>query len=152
MSAAIHSLTNADISKHYRSVEVHMMRKAFTGPFARWVVEQSPYEVPDITAALKGFNDYVTELMGGEIVKAFSYDELSEAISAEAFEKIPAVLALNVAKISSGRDWECRYRNDNTRQNPDFDFISLGALGRNIFYSIVRTHINWSTDHEERAA
>lgn len=143
MSATVHSLTNADISDQYRGVEVYMMRKGFTGPFANWVVQQSPYEVPDITDALHGFNDYVTELMDGEIVKKFSYNELNEAISEEAFEKIPAVLALNVAKVTSGPGWESRYWNDNTRKNPDYDFIGLGALSRNIFYSIVRNHINW---------
>lgn len=140
MSAVIHSLTNKDISEQYSEAEVWMMRKAFTGTFARWVVEQSPYEVPDITAALKGFNDYITEVMDGEIVKMFTYAELSDIISEEAFEKIPDVLALNVAKISSGAIvWVDR----RTKPHPDYDFISLGALARNIFYSIIRHHANW---------
>jgi len=116
-----------------------MMRKGFTGPFASWVVQQSPYEVPDITEALRGFNDYVTELLDGEIVKRFTYDELNVAITEEAFEKIPAVLALNVAKIGSGPVYVSRF----TQPNPDCDFIDLGALARNVFYSIMRHHINW---------
>lgn len=141
MNAAVQSLTNLDISENYRDVEIYMMRKGFTGQFARWVVEQSPYDVPDITEALRAFNDYVTVLMGVETVKKFDYEELNILISEQAFEKIPAVLALNVAKISSGPVWVDRY----TTPNPDCDFIDLGALARNIFYSIIRHHINWDT-------
>lgn len=139
MSATVHSLTNKDISEQYRNVTVHMMRKGFTGPFASWVVQQSPYEVPDITEALRGFNDYVSVLMGVEIVKQFDYDELNMLISEEAFEKIPAVLALNVAKVTTGPG----YQNRHNLSHPDYDFIDLGALARNVFYSIIRNHINW---------
>ncbi len=139
MTATVRSLTNRDISEQYRGEVVLMMRKGFTGPFASWVVQQSPYEVPDITEALRGFNDYVTELLDGEIVKRFTYDELNVAITEEAFEKIPAVLALNVAKIGSGPVYVSRF----TQPNPDCDFIDLGALARNVFYSIMRHHINW---------
>jgi len=135
------TLTNLDISENYRHVKIHMMRKAFTGPFVNWVVQQSPYEVPVITAALAAFNDYISEVMGGELVKEFSYGELSEIISEEAFEKIPAVLELNVARITSGVDYSHRHH----VPSPDFDFIDLDALARNVFYSIVRTHINWDT-------
>lgn len=143
MSAAVHSLTNADISENYRDVEVWLMRKGFTGPFANWVVQQSPYPCPDITEALVAFDAYVLEVMGGEEVKKFTYDELNLIISEDAFEKIPAVMALNVAKVSSGPGWEARYRNDGRRKNPDYDFIGLDALARNIFYDIIRNHINW---------
>lgn len=140
MSAVIHKLTNKDISDQYRGLEMHMMRKDFTGQFVRWVVEQSPYEVPDIAAALEGFNNYITKVMAGETVKKFSYDELSAIIHEDEFEKIPAVLALNVAKINSGAVvWVDR----RTKPHPDYDFISLGALARNMFYSIVRHHVNW---------
>jgi len=137
MSAAVHNLTNRDISDNYRDVEVYMMRKGFTGPFANWVVQQSPYDVPDITAALAGFNDYVSVLMGDEEVKKFDYEELNMLINEEAFEKIPAVLALNVPKITSGPR--------PTMPHPDYDFIDLDALARNVFYDIVRNHINWDT-------
>lgn len=141
MSATAHSLTNADISDNYRHVEVWMMRKDFTGQFARWVVEQSPYEVPDIAEALAAFNGYVTTLMGDEAVRKFDYEELNILISEEAFEKIPAVLALNVAKVTTGPGYANRFNEDKT--HPDYDFIDLGALARNMFYSIVRHHINW---------
>ncbi len=134
-------LTNKDISENYRDVEMYLMRKDFTGQFANWVVQQSPYACPDITAALVAFDAYVLEVMAGEEVKKFTYDELNDIITEAAFERIPAVLALNVAKVTSGAG----YRNRHNRPQPDYDFIDLGALARNIFYSIVRNHINWDT-------
>lgn len=136
------ALTNAEISENYRHVEIYMMRKNFTGQFARWVVEQSPYQVPFIIPALDGFNNYVTVLMGGEEVRKFDYEELLELISEAAFEGIPAVLALNRAKITAGPGW----RNRHKCPAPDYDFIDLGALAQNVFYSIVRHHINWESE------
>lgn len=135
-----HRLTNLDISNDYRDVEMWLMRGDFTGMFARWVVEQSPYEVPDFREALTQFNGYITEVMAGETCKLFTYDELSAVISDEQLEKIPAVLALNVAKIGSGPAFVDRH----SKPHPDFDFIDLGALARNIFYSMVRSYINWA--------
>ena len=137
-------LTNLDISENHRHVEMYLMRGDFNGQFARWVTEQSPYDVPIFLAAAVAFDQYVSKLLDGEEVKKFTYDELNAVITDEAFEKIPAVLALNVAKVRSGLEWESRYRNETTRMNPDFDFIDLGALARNMFYAIVRHHINWA--------
>lgn len=135
-------LTNADIAVHYNDVELHMMRQDFTGMFARWVVKQSPYEVPMLTGALAGFNDYITGVMGGEEVKKFTYEELSQVFSEEEFEKIPDVLALNVARVQEGPG----YANRHEAPSPHYDFIDLGALARNIFYSLVRSHICWADE------
>ncbi len=135
-------LTNKDISENYRDVEIYMMRKDFTGQFARWVVEQSPYACPDITEALVAFDAYVLEVMAGRECVKFTYDELNDIITEAAFERIPAVLALNVAKVTTGYG----YMNRHNKPHADYDFIDLGALARNIFYSIVRKHINWDTD------
>jgi hypothetical protein len=140
MNATVHKLTNLDISEQYRNIEMYMMRKDFTGQFARWVVEQSPYAVPDIGPALSEFDAYIMlEVMGGEEVKKFTYDELNKIISEETFESLPYVLALNTAKVTSGPG----YANRHNTPHPDYDFIDLSALARNIFYSIVRHHINW---------
>lgn len=142
MSQAQHRLTNLYISQEYSGEIIYMMRKGFTGQFARWVVEQSPYPCPDITAALVAFDAYVLEVMGGEECKKFTYDELNDIITEAAFERIPAILELNVAKVTTGAG----YANRHNISHPDYDFIDLGALARNIFYSIVRAHINWKDD------
>lgn len=142
-----HRLTNLDIATHYSDVRIYMSRKDFLGPFANWVVRQSPYAIcPGLLAALVAFDAYVLEQMGGkegiEEFKEFSYDELNSIVSDEAFEKIPAVLALNVAKIGSGPGWQSRYE----KPHPDYDFIDLGALARNVFYDIIRNHLNWAEE------
>jgi hypothetical protein len=135
-------LTNLDISDNHRGVKMCLMRKDFTGQFARWVVEQSPYPCPNITAALVAFDAHVLKIMDGEEVREFSYDEVSDIVSDDVFEKIPAIMALNKAKIGSGPGWQSRY----DKPHPDYDFIDLGALARNIFYSIIRHHINWADE------
>ncbi len=135
-------LTNADIRDNYRNVSMWFMRKDFTGQFARWVIEQSPYEAPDIGPALTAYSNYINEVFGKETCKEFTYDEVAAIVDATEFEKIPDVLALNVAKIGSGPAWVDRY----AKPNPDCDFIDLGALARNVFYSMVRSHINWAEE------
>ena len=132
-------LTNLDISTNHRGVSMWLMRKDFTGMFARWVVEQSPYEVPDISAALTEWAAYISlEVMGDETCKEFSYDELAAIVHEDVFESIPAILALNVAKLGSA---DIVFTSRYDQPHPDYDFIDLGALARNIFYSIVRSHI-----------
>ena len=137
-----HSLTNADISENYRSVSMWLMRKDFTAQFAKWVIHQSPYEVPEMHDALLAFANYVSLAFGDEACKEFSYDEVAAIVLDTEFEKIPEVLALNVPKISSGAGYENRH----VVMHPDYDFIDLSALARNVFYSIIRHHINWDTD------
>lgn len=134
-----HRLTNADISDNYRDVSMYLMRKDFTGPFANWVVQQSPYEVPDIQAPLLAYANYVSLAFGGESCKEFSYDELAAIVHEDEFEKIPEILALNVPKVASGPG----YANRHVVTHPDYDFIDLGALARNVFYSMLRSYINW---------
>ena len=135
------NLTNQDISIHFRDVSMWLMRKDFTGQFANWVVQQSPYEVPDIQDSLLAYANYVSLAFGAESCKEFSYDELAAIVHEDEFEKIPAILALNVPKVSSGSGYARRH----VVMHPDYDFIDLGALARNVFYSMVRSHINWAT-------
>ena len=135
-----HRLTNADISDNYCNVSMWLMRKDFTGQFANWVVQQSPYEVPDIHDALLAYANYVSLAFGDESCKEFSYDELAAIVDADEFEKIPEILALNVPKVSSGSGYAKRH----VVMHPDYDFIDLVALARNVFYSMVRSYINWS--------
>lgn len=136
-----HRLTNEDISDHYRGVSMWLMRKDFTGQFANWVVQQSPYEAPDISAALLAWASYVSlDVFVDESCKEFSYDELAAIVHEDVFETIPEILSLNKPKVSSGSGYARRH----VVMHPDYDFIDLGALARNVFYSMVRSHINWT--------
>lgn len=109
------------------------------GKFAEWVVRQSPYDAPDISDALNGFNEYISGIFpDSDSVHTFSYDELSEFISEENFEKVPQILELNNRK--NGRDgmgFIGRY----SKPDPDDDFIDLCSLARNIFFSLCREEI-----------
>ena len=136
-----HRLTNKDISDNYRDVSMYLMRKDFTSQFAKWVIQQSPYEVPEFQDALFAYACYVSlEVFVDESCKEFSYDELSAIVHEDIFETIPEIQVLNVPKITSGPGYNKRH----TVPHPDYDFIDLGALARNVFYSMVRSHINWS--------
>jgi len=135
-------LTNLDISTHYRDREYYFMRSDFMGAFAYWAVSQSPYDSPDITKALEAFSSYVSKKIKDGIPEKFTYDELSEFINEDVFTQIPEIEKLNHPKINAGRtiNFCSRYN----KIKPDYDFIDLGALARNVFYMLLREYITRS--------
>lgn len=133
-------LTNLDISTHYSNRECYFMRSDFLGAFAYWVVSQSPYDTPDITSALSAFRGYLAFVFPDDSPRRFTYEELQKVINEDVFEEIPAIEILNHPKISEGAG----YNNRHNKPHPDYDFIDLGALARNIFYMILRQHITQS--------
>ncbi len=133
-------LTNLDISTHYRDREMYFMRSSFLGAFAYWVVAQSPFDTPDITKALEAFGEYVCEKIKDGIPERFTYDELKKFINEDVFESIPEIEKLNHPAVSSGAGYENRHN----KMYPEYDFIDLGALARNVFYMILRENITQS--------
>jgi len=132
-----HGLTNLDISQQYRDEEFYFMRSSFTGAFAYWVVRQSPFETPDIRFALVAFSNYVNKRVEANIPEKFTYDELSDFINVDIFESIPEIEKLNHPLISSGAEYENRIYTP----KPEFDFIDLYALARNVFFMLLRETI-----------
>ncbi len=132
-----HKLTNRDISTYHRGDEYYFMRSDFLGAFAHWVVVQSPYDAPDMAAALAAFAEYVGKRVQSGMPEKFTYDDLSEFISDKVFESISEIEALNHPRVSSGPGYENRHK----KMHPDYDFIGLGALARNVFYMILRESI-----------
>jgi len=132
-------LTNLDISTHYRDRKYYFMKSDFLAAFAYWVVAQSPYAAPDITAALKAFNEYVEIRIGDDCVEEFTYDELKGFINEDVFESIPEIEKLNHAKIEQGGFIASSSRYHKTK--PDYDYIDLGALARNIVFMLFRESI-----------
>ena len=131
-------LTNLDISTHYREREFWVMRSSVLAAFSYWVVAQSPYETPDITSPLKAFAKHVEEIIPQkEMPEKFTYESLSKTIHEDIFESIPEIEILNHPDISSGPGYQDRHNNP----KPEYDFIDLGALARNVFYMILREHI-----------
>ena len=134
-------LTNLDIVTRYREKEFWFMLSDFVGAFAYWATTQSPYKILDI-AALKAFKEYILELYPkiNEMPEMFTYKELSKIITEDVFEGIPEIELLNNPKVSSGEGYSKRH----TTWHPDYDFIDLGALARNIFYMMCREYITQS--------
>ncbi len=132
-------LTNLDISTHYRDGEYYFMRSDFLGAFAYWVVSQSPYDTPDITEPLNAFGKFIAERIKDDIPEKFTYDELSKFINEDIFEAIPEIEKLNHAKIELKGFMATSSRYHKTK--PDYDYIDLGALARNIFYMLLREQI-----------
>ena len=132
-------LTNLDISTHYRNHEYYFMRSDFLGAFAYWVVAQSPYDTPNITKPLKAFKKYIASKIKDGIPEKFTYDELNEFINENVFESIPEIEKLNHAKIEIDNFIASSSRFHKTK--PDYDYIDLGALARNVFFMLLREHI-----------
>lgn len=128
-------LTNNDISTRYRDEEFWLMQGDFIAAFAYWVVAQSPYLAPDITEALGVWGKYVSNVFGGlNLPVKFTYHDLSVQVTEDVFESMPEILELNRPKVSSGVGYMSRH----SVPHPDYDFIDLSALARNVFYMILR--------------
>ena len=135
-------LTNLDISTHYRDREYWLMKSDFMAAFAYWVVSQSPYNAPDISPALKAFEKYIDVFVikkGRHLPHKFNYETLGALLGDDVFETIPDIEVLNHPKIDTGAEilFVSRY----SSPKPDYDFIDLGALSRNVFYMILRENI-----------
>ncbi len=136
------TLTNLDISTHYRDREYWFSLSSLTGAFAYWAVAQSPYDTPDISIPLCAFSSYIKKYFkNAELPEEFAYASLGKIINEDAFEGIPEIEQLNHCRISSGSGYDNRYNNP----HPDYDFIDLGALARNVFYMLLRENITQSS-------
>jgi len=136
-------LTNLDISTHYRDTDFYFSKSDFLGAFTYWVVVQSPYDTPDIEDALNAFNMYISVFIFKEDdIVNMKFNKLTKLISGEVFETLPQIEKLNHPKIDTGNDFLFVDRYSNTV--PDYDFIDLGALARNIVYMLMRDYITQS--------
>jgi hypothetical protein len=135
-------LTNKDISENYRESEFWLMKSDFLAAFSYCAISQSPYDLPDITEALKAFDKHVSGLMPMPgIPRKFVYEELSAFIGGRVFEAIPEIEKLNHSKVSEGPGYDNRH----SVPHPDYDFIDLDDLSRNVFYMILRICITQGT-------
>ena len=100
------------------------------GYFACWAVRQSPYLMPEnleqgIEEFSKGLSRYIE-------FPIMTLKELREIIDI-AIKNSPIIRAWNVPKKGNPRFGVCsRY----DRPKPDYDFIGLDALARNISHSV----------------
>jgi hypothetical protein len=106
-------------------------RCAIIGELANWAARQSPYLVPDgLEDALREFNfAFVSD---SEEYFETNCKELNKRIR-DAFDDCPKILGWNNPKRgNSDYVFSSRYGSP----QPDYDFIGLDALARNIAHSI----------------
>ena len=133
-------LTNLDISNLHRNKKYWLMKSDFMSAFSYWLVSQSPYNAPDITNALIAFEKYVDKkIVKDNKVIGLRYNQLKKLINEKVFENIQEIEIFNHPKIDTGATIMFSSRYDQPK--PDYDFVDLGALARNIFYMILREQI-----------
>jgi len=129
-------LTNRSISENYGDRKYYLSKKDFLSAFAYWVIQQSPYDTPDIKYALNDFNIFLDVMFGREKYKEYSLNDLNVLITEDVFENLTHIEKLNHPKIDNGKS--IMFIDRYSKPNPDYDFIDLGALAHNIKYMIIR--------------
>lgn len=137
-------LHNCDISAKYKEHKFLLMQCDFMGAFAYWVTAQSPYPTPDITKPLNAFHKYIETIVKEGTVLTVDQAKIWGIINEEVFESIPEIEKLNHAKIEQKGFIASSSRYHKTK--PDYDYIDLGALARNIGYMIMREQITQPLD------
>lgn len=116
------SLTNKEISEKHSDAIFYLMLSDFRGAMAYWLIKQEPKIDLDIKRPLDAFTKYLRQkyfVEQDDVVK-FTYDQLENLITEDLFIAIPELMELN-------------------EMEPDF--YDLGALARNVFYTICREQI-----------
>jgi len=112
--------------------KVYAHRKDFTAALAKWLVQLSPYTVPDnLSVCIEKFSV--------AIEGHFRFDELgyvhthligmTQGINT-LLEEIPEIMSLNERK--NGREGMQFVDRHSTKPDPDNDFIDIMALAQNI--------------------
>lgn len=116
---------NRAISDNYRDYEFWLMPSQFIGAFAYWVAALSPKGIFVVNQALNKFYYRIVNpaFENLEVPQKFTLGQLEELINEERFKKIPEILVLNEGQIFKD------------------DFIDLGALAREVLYTIAREQI-----------
>jgi hypothetical protein len=119
---------------------LRVSRYDLLGSLANWAVRQSPHTVPDnLAGAIVQFNEAWSLEEHAEIDSKRLLKEVATTIA-----KCPAIVAWNTSK-KGGQDpvFVTRY----SQPQPDYDFIDLDALARNICHEIIlRAQVNKAQD------
>jgi hypothetical protein len=120
-----YKLTNQDISANFRDIKLNLMLNDFRGAMAYWLASQeinTSIEI-GIDKPLNAFTKYMQQkyFKTESSVMDFTYEQLKNIISEDVLIAIPELMELNEIKGKS--------------------FYDLGALYRNVFYTILREQI-----------
>ena len=111
--------------------------KEIKGELASWGIRQSPYGMPEhLTRACQEMADYFTPKADATGFLETSCKALRKEIR-QAIDACPAMQAWNVPKKG---DHQIVFSSRYDHPHPDYDFIDLDALARNIAHSITVAH------------
>ena len=115
-------LTNNDIKRHFKDIELHLMLDDFVSAFSYWIVFQNPNSYLGVEKAIKAYENYLLKNLfkTKNSVEKLNFETIKSFVSSKIFESIPEIFEFNQSEP---------------------DFIDLGALERNIFYMILRLEI-----------
>jgi len=104
------------------------------GSFTKWAVQQSPYVCPEnLEEGIKQFSKAVG--YKGKYKSLKMKGSTLHKLVKKAIDKCPQVLAWNDSKIKvAGRQFNFVDRYYTTK--PDYDFVDLSALARNIYHDV----------------
>ena len=120
------SLTNSDISRHYRDFEFHLCVNDIASAMQYWLNVQGKQMADKHLLYVAGL-EYEKHLLkyhfnNNNSFRVFTYHQLEDLISLPNFTKVEALVNVN--------------------QRPEGeDFIDLGALARNVRYMVMRLQI-----------
>jgi len=104
-----------DIEAFYSDSSVCIMECQVLGALGHWLARLDGNKWKTLPVTLPAFSTYLSKWFPNpEIPEVLTYSELKDLLSEEALSTVPEILALNEGD----------------------DFIDLGALGHNMFYSI----------------
>jgi predicted oxidoreductase len=109
-------------------------KSVVVGHFAMWAVRQSPYLLPDnLDKGIEEFDKYLIYTVNAcnEYLIETTYTELEDNIR-KAITKSDIISSWNIAKKGTGNVFVSTY----SKPKPDYDFIDLDALARNIAQSV----------------
>lgn len=111
-----------------------VLKSVLIGHFAMWAVRQSPYLSPnDLDTGIEEFNENFvssTKIGNADIIET-TYIELEDNIK-NAISYSDTISSWNIAKKGAGPIFVSMY----SEPKPDYDFIDLEALARNIAQSV----------------
>lgn len=109
------------------------------GGVAKWAIQQSPYDMPDnLEIALKNLNEVISPYFRPDeefLATTMTYEDIIRFVF-ESMIELPQIRAWNEPKIKSDHPLvgtSSRFH----RTKPDYDFIDLHAMARNIANDIV---------------
>ena len=111
-----------------------VLKSVVVGHFAMWAVRQSPYLLPEeLEKGIGDFDKYLISNInaGKEYMIETTYKELRDIIR-NAITKSDTISLWNIAKKGTGPIFVTRY----DEPEPDYDFIALDALARNVAHSV----------------